>query len=59
MDSNKLDAILTAQVLLLAGQLRREKEAKGVWSTDDRVGEAARLIARERGRVLRLLGEAG
>lgn len=59
MDREMLENILTAQVLLLAGQLRREYEAKGVRSTDDRIGEAARLIGRERGRVLRALGDTG
>jgi len=47
-----LQNIFSAQVLLLAGQLKADKKAKGVTSTSDFVNDAVRLILREKQRIL-------
>ena len=58
-DRATLDAILVSQTLLLARQIKMEKAAHGVSSTSDYVHEAARLIHRQRPRVLEALRAAG
>lgn len=47
-----LENILTAQVLVLAQQLKAEKKARGVSSTSDFINEAAIEIKKQQGRVL-------
>ena len=47
-----LENILTAQVLVLAQQLKTEKKARGVSSTSDFIKEAAAEIKKRRDRVL-------
>lgn len=47
-----LEQILTAQVLLLAAQLKAEKARGGVQSTSDFTAEAIRLIRDKRADIL-------
>jgi len=54
-----LESILAAQIALLAREIRREREAKGVRSTGNYYREAVRELARERGSILRTVGESG
>jgi len=54
-----LESILAAQIALLAREIRREREAKGVLSTGNYYREAVRELARERGSILRALRESG
>jgi hypothetical protein len=53
-----LQTLLVAQILILAKTIETEKKAKGSSSTDHYVGEAIQQINRERANILRRLAEA-
>lgn len=53
MDQIKLlENIFTAQVLILANQIKDQKKADGVTSTSDFTGEAVRLIGQKKLQIL-------
>ena len=54
-ENTLLRDILTAQVLVLANQLKSFKEAKGTQSTSDYTTEAIRLINQKKLKILQTL----
>jgi hypothetical protein len=50
------DRILTALVLILANQLRDQKQQRGIQSTGDFTAEAVHLIQQKEASVLGLFG---
>lgn len=54
-DTDLLKNILTAQVLVLANQIKAEKKAKGVTSTSDFTHEALKLIEQKKSKIFQTL----
>ena len=57
-DTQLLKNIFTAQVLILANQIKAEKKAKGTTSTSDFTAEAINLIEQKRAQILRTLRQS-
>lgn len=54
-DKDLLKNILTAQVLVLANQIKAEKKAKGTSSTSDFTDEAIKLIEQKKPKIFQTL----
>jgi hypothetical protein len=57
-DAQLLKNIFTAQVLVLANQIKAEKQSKNITSTSDFTAEAIALIERKEPQILRTLQQA-
>lgn len=54
-DSELLKNIFTAQVLMLAAQMKRHQKEKGVTSTSDFISEAVKEILKKQPEIMRLV----
>lgn len=55
MENKLLEQLLAAQVLLLARQIKAEKEAKGTHTTSDCIADAVREIKRDLPKIVEQL----